>query len=149
MADREYVFRCEWRVPGAPRRVYDVLADVEAYPRWWPQIRLAQRLDGDSGQLVCRSLLPYDVTLVMHRDLIDPVALVLRARLSGDLIGTSQWTVRADGDGSRAIFDERVVVGTSMLRAAGRIVRPALRFNHDLMMRGGERGLRGYLRSGA
>jgi hypothetical protein len=75
----------------------------------------------------------------------DPETRVLRARLDGDLTGTSRWTISADGGGSLAVFDEDVAVGKAMLRAAGRLLRPALRFNHDLMMRAGEKGLRAYL----
>jgi uncharacterized protein YndB with AHSA1/START domain len=142
-----YVFRSEWRLPAPPDRVYAVLADVESYPRWWPQVRAARRLDATSGELTCRSLLPYDVRFVMHREVEDPVRFVLRARMGGDLTGTSQWAVRGDGSGSIAVFDEDVAVGSGLLRAAGRVLRPALRFNHDLMMRAGEKGLRAHLRT--
>ena len=140
-----YVFRSEWRLPAPPERVYAVLAAVEEYPRWWPQVRRARRTGDGSGELTCRSLLPYDLTFVMHRELEDPDARVLRARLSGDLRGSSQWTINADGDGSVAVFDEDVGVGSGTLRLAGRLLRPVLRANHDLMMHSGERGLRHYL----
>ena len=139
-----YVFRSEWRLPATPEEVYAVLADVETYPDWWPQVRRTRRIDAQSGEVVCRSLLPYDVKFVMHRDVEDPAERVLRARLEGDLTGTSQWTITADGAGTVAVFDEDVAVGKAMLRAAGRLLRPALRFNHDLMMRSGEKGLRAY-----
>jgi len=142
------VFRSQWRLPATPRRVYGVLADVETYPAWWPQVRHARRLDDGSGELTCRSLLPYDVVFVMHRELEDSERFVLRARMEGDLNGTSQWTVTPDGDSTVAVFDEDVSVGNGLLRAASRALRPALRFNHDLMMRSGERGLRQYLRVG-
>ena len=143
-----YVFRSEWRLPAPPPRVYAALADVESYPHWWPQVRKARRIDELSGELTCRSLLPYDVVFVMHRELQDDDGYVLRARMQGDLSGTSQWTVTPDGAGSIAVFDENVEVGNGMLRAAGRLFRPALRFNHDLMMRAGERGLRDHLQAG-
>jgi uncharacterized protein YndB with AHSA1/START domain len=143
-----YVFRSHWRLPARPDRVFEVLADVETYPTWWPQVRGARRLDDGSGELTCRSLLPYDLVFVMHRELEDSERFVLRARMEGDLNGTSQWTVTPDGDSTVAVFDEDVSVGSGKLRAAGRVLRPALRFNHDLMMRSGERGLRHYLRSG-
>jgi hypothetical protein len=144
-----FVFRSRWTLPAPPQRVYSVLADVEGYPRWWPQVRAARRLDETSGELTCRSLLPYDLVFVMHQELEDADNLVLRARMSGDLNGTSQWTITADGDGSSAIFDEDVSVGSGLLGAAGRLFRPALKFNHDLMMRAGEKGLRSHLRPGA
>jgi hypothetical protein len=141
-----YVFRSEWRLPADPDAVYAVLADVDNYPAWWPQVRSTKRFDDTSGQLTCRSLLPYDLTFVMHRELEDPQAHILRARMDGDLSGTSQWTVNADAGGSVAVFDEDVSVGSGLLRAAGRLFRPVLRFNHDLMMRAGEKGLREHLR---
>src|SRR5581483_12472872 len=56
-----FVFRSEWRLPAPPDQVYAVLADVAAYPAWWPQIRGARRFDATSGELTCRSLLPYDL----------------------------------------------------------------------------------------
>jgi hypothetical protein len=43
------------------------------------------------------------------------------------------------------VFDEDVVVRKALIRLAGPVARPALRFNHNRMMRGGERGLRHHL----
>jgi uncharacterized protein YndB with AHSA1/START domain len=140
-----YVFRSEWRLAAPPDRVFLVLADVEAYPRWWPEVRRARRIDGASGELTCRSLLPYDLVFAMHREVEDRQAGVLRARLAGDLLGTTQWTVAPDGDGTRAVFDEDVAVGKGTVRAAGRLLKPVVRLNHELMMRSGERGLRRWL----
>ncbi|MGH8860180.1 MAG: SRPBCC family protein [Jatrophihabitantaceae bacterium] len=141
----EYVFRSVWRVAADPDAVFAALADVGAYPKWWPQVVGARQIDDTCGELRCRSLLPYVLTFVAHREIEDPVARILQARLDGDLAGTSQWTVSADGAGTIAVFDEHVDVRKSLVRAAGRLARPALRFNHDLMMRAGERGLRHWL----
>jgi hypothetical protein len=127
--------------------VYATLADVAGYPNWWRQVRSARWLSERSGELTCRSLLPYDLTFVIERDLEDPAGRVLRGRLTGDLNGTSQWTVTPDDAGTRAVFDEDVTVGRAMLRAAGIVARPALAFNHGLMMRSGEAGLRKLLES--
>jgi hypothetical protein len=137
-----YVFRSEWRIDASADDVYAALLDVAGYPGWWRQVRTARWLGEGSGQLTCRSLLPYDLTFVIERDVEDPVARVLRGTLTGDLNGVSQWTVSVDGDGTVAVFDEDVTVGRGMLRAAGLIARPALTFNHGLMMRSGEAGLR-------
>jgi hypothetical protein len=86
----------------------------------------------------------------MRQEVRDADEMVLRAHMEGDLNGTSQWTITADGsDASVAVFDENVSVGSGLLHTAGRLFRPALKFNHDLMMRSGEKGLRKYLSSGA
>jgi uncharacterized protein YndB with AHSA1/START domain len=140
-----YLFRSEWRIAADPDAVYATLADVESYPAWWRQVRSARWIDDRSGELTCRSLLPYDLTFVITRDREDPAERVLRATLAGDLNGTSQWTVRPDGPATLAVFDEDVAVGKRMLRAAGLVARPALTFNHGLMMRSGEAGLQRHL----
>ena len=142
-----YRFRTVWRLDHPALTVFDALADVEHYPQWWPQVRRGRRIDATSGELTCRSLLPYDLTFVLHRAVEDRNALILRARMAGDLSGTSQWTVRAVNGGCEAVFDEDVTVGRGALRVAGRLARPALVLNHDLMMRAGERGLRRFLRT--
>ncbi|HET6876094.1 MAG TPA: SRPBCC family protein [Jatrophihabitans sp.] len=149
----EFRFRSRWRLPASPDTVYAVLADVAGYPLWWPQIRSARPLGDGAGELTCRSLLPYDLTFAMRREIEDPAGRVLRARLEGDLVGISQWTIDGDAAGTIAVFDEEVDVAVAarpgtrggLVRAAGRLARPALRYNHDHMMRSGERGLRQHL----
>jgi len=142
---QRYVFRSTWRLDAPADDVYAALADVEGYPTWWPQVRGGRRLDDKSGEIVCRSLLPYDLTFIATRVIEDPTTRVLRATLAGDLNGTSEWTISASGSGSVAVFDEDVSVGNGMIKAAGIAARPVLKFNHDLMMRAGERGLRRHL----
>jgi ribosome-associated toxin RatA of RatAB toxin-antitoxin module len=140
-----YVFRSQWHLTAPPDAVYDVLRDVAGYPDWWPQVRSARLIDDGAGELCCRSLLPYDLTFTISRDIEDVAARVLQARLAGDLDGTSRWTITADGSGCVATFDEDIEVHKGLVRRSGLIARPLLRFNHDLMMREGERGLRRHL----
>jgi Polyketide cyclase / dehydrase and lipid transport len=141
----DYVFRSEWRLPAGPDEVYAVLEDVENYPAWWPQVVRVRRIDDLSGEMKVRSRLPYTLTVVLQREVEDPVRRVLRARLDGDMTGMSQWTVSASGPGSVAVFDEAVDMRRRTIRTAGRFARPALVLNHSLMMRAGERGLRSFL----
>jgi hypothetical protein len=142
-----YVFRSEWRLPAGPDEVYAALQDVEDYPVWWPQVVQVRRIDDLSGELTVRSRLPYTLTVLLHREVEDPVRRVLRATLDGDMTGMSQWTVSASGPGSVAVFDEAVDMRRRAIRTADRFARPALVFNHSLMMRAGERGLRSFLTS--
>lgn len=146
MRDHHFAFRSAWNLPAPPAAVFDVLRDVGTYPRWWPQVRHARRLSDNSGELTCRSTLPYDLTFVLTAEVDDASARILRARMDGDLVGWSKWAVH-DGrrGGSVAIFEEDVLLTSSLLRIAPGFVRPVLARNHTAMMRGGERGLRAYL----
>lgn len=139
---QRYVFHNEWHLARPPDEIYAALRDVASYPRWWPQVRSVRQLSESSALLCCRSLLPYEVVFVVSREVEDPDARVLSARQTGDLEGTSRFAVHGDGT---AVFDEDVVVRKALLRVAGLLARPVLRFNHGVMMRDGERGLRRYL----
>lgn len=141
-----YKFRSEWRLSAAPDDVYRALAELGDYPRWWPAVKEARLLKEHSYELVCRSLLPYELVFVTIGERQDPMAKVLEARLVGDLEGFSRWTLRDDGTGQTvAIFDEEVVTNKRLLRWLAPVARPAFRFNHTTMMRRGRAGLETYL----
>lgn len=145
ISSNHYVFRSTWRIEADPDLVYATLADVPGYPLWWPQVHAATQLDDVSGELRCRSMLPYDLVFVARREVQDAERSILRATLDGDLAGTSQWEITSDGTGTFAVFDEDVVVRKALIRLVGPLARPALRYNHDRMMRNGQRGLRRHL----
>lgn len=149
-----------WRISASPVAVYSALADVQAYPRWWPQIRSVQRLTATSGELTCRSVLPYVLHLTVRRDLEDRGESRLRVLLSGDLVGWSAWRVIAEPDtGSaagepsepsgrcRALFAQEVTA-PGIPGGGSALLRPILDWNHAMMMRAGERGLRKHLSEG-
>jgi hypothetical protein len=141
----DFVFHSEWRVAADPDAVYTALANVEAYPSWWPQVKSARWLDDGFGEMRCRAKLPRDLVFRARWVVEDPDNRELKAELEGDLIGSSQWQIEPDGAGTVAVFDQAVDVRRRLLRLAATVGRPALRFNQEAMMRGGEKGLRGLL----
>jgi hypothetical protein len=140
-----YKFRSQWRLDAAPSEVFGVLADLETYPSWWPEIRLVEVITPESSRITARSLLPYDLAFVTRQSRRDFDGLVLEASMTGDLEGFSRWTLRADGAGTSAVFDEEVITRKPLLRRLAAVARPAFRANHTLMMRHGEQGLRTYV----
>lgn len=147
MADthRTYRFDNLWHLRAPHEQVYAALAEVEDYDRWWPQIREIHRIDGDSGRVRIRSLLPYTLDLVLARAVQDEVRGILRVGIAGDLQGWCAWQLVAQGAGTQARFSQEVEVRVPMLQRAPFAIRPLLRGNHAHMMRSGERGLRRYL----
>ncbi len=145
MSSVRYVFHSEWHLPASPAEVYEALRDVANYPNWWPQVRAVRQLDEHSAEISCRSLLPYDLVFVIRRDIEDRTARILQAHQTGDLEGSSRFTVTGSDRTAVASFDEDVVVRKALVRQLGLIARPVLRLNHGVMMREGERGLRRYL----
>jgi Polyketide cyclase / dehydrase and lipid transport len=142
-----FSFDAVWQLPADADTVFRVLAAAENYSLWWPEVRVSNRIDADSGVLVCRSLLPYSLRMEATREIEDPDKRILRAGLTGDLVGYSSWRVeRTGGTTARAVFDQEVTTSGLPLAIASRIGPALLRWNHRHMMAGGERGLRAYLR---
>jgi Polyketide cyclase / dehydrase and lipid transport len=140
-----YVFRSEWRLPAPPEHVYAVLEDVGTYPAWWPEVKRMHRIDDETAEVTCRSVLPYELVFVTTQERRDPVGRVLQARMVGDLDGFSRWTITAVPGGTSAVFDEEVVTTKSMLNRLAPVAWPAFRANHWLMMRHGRQGLATFL----
>lgn len=140
-----YRFRTEWHL-GAPRdEVFAVLAELDDYPAWWPEVRQVHRLTAETRRLTCRSALPYDLDFTMWQSVNDPRAGILEASMDGDLEGFSRWTISASSSGTLAVFDEEVIARKPLLRRLAVLARPAFTINHRLMMRHGHRGLTAYL----
>jgi hypothetical protein len=147
MGDRNrYRFRSEWALAATPECVFDALADLGDYVLWWPEIKQVVRVDEDSATITCRATLPYELVFTTTSSREDRDAGVLEASMHGDLEGTSRWTITASADGGTlAVFDEEVIARKRLLRALSPVARPVFRWNHELMMRHGQAGLRAHL----
>lgn len=141
----EFVFRHAWEVAAPVDRVYDVLVDVEHYPDWWPQVLAVAHIDDVSGRVVCRSLAPFELDLVLTSQVQDPDRGVLRVAVSGDLEGWCAFGLVETDAGSRLEFEQRVRVARRGLRTVSRWLGPVLRLNHAWMMRGCRIGLERHL----
>jgi hypothetical protein len=137
-----YRFRSVWHVDACPADVYEVLSDIANYPLWWPEIRKATKIDEESGELRCRSFLPFDLVVQVKHSIRNQQAGLLRGTLSGDLEGYASWEIIGRDGGTDLVFDQEVVVNKALLRRLVLIAKPFFRGNHDMMMRGGLKGLK-------
>lgn len=142
---RHFRFASSYRIAAAPAAVFDVLADAEHWPQWWPQIRSITRYDDTHGRVEIRSLLPLTLRVELTSDHTDRESGLLRALLAGDLVGWSQFALRADDTaGTWVDYTQEVdlmLTGVAGRIAASRASRPLLVANHSIMMRAGMRGL--------
>ncbi|MEJ1199835.1 MULTISPECIES: SRPBCC family protein [unclassified Streptomyces] len=143
-----YRFRSLWALPGPVPAVFRALERIEDYPRWWPQVRQVTRLDGTSGVVRFRSLLPYDLTATLREGRRDAGAGVLEVAMTGDMEGWARWMVAPRGTGALVRYDQEVDVRKPLLRRLAVPGRPLFRANHRLMMRAGRRGLAAHLEGG-
>ncbi|WP_406341111.1 SRPBCC family protein [Streptomyces sp. NBC_00648] len=135
-------FTDTWRTPLAPDTVYARLADVAAYPQWWPSFRSVRRNGERECEVTIRALLPYELTFRMTPVVEDPAARVLEAALDGDIAGSVRWAVIPDErSGCTAHFTQHVTVRKAALRRWMPLARPFFHLNHAVAMRAGRCGL--------
>lgn len=138
MPTSTYCFRDRWHVPAPPEQVREVLVDVERYVEWWPQVVAVGYLGEQQGLVLCRSVLPYTLELVLTETVNR--ADRLEVAVGGDLEGTVRFALTPDEGGTRLDFGQDVTV-RGALALASRVGRPLLTWNHERMMRDCVRGL--------
>lgn len=140
-----YVFRSVWHVRTPFEDVWEVLSDVTTYADWWPEVRSVTPMGDGRYRMVARSLLPYELRFVSEEDPTDRGRGVIDARLSGDLVGTARFSITEEGEWCRIVYDQEVDTNRTLLNVLAPVARLPFVYNHTLMMRHGEAGLRAYL----
>lgn len=135
----EFRFQRRWTVPAPVAAVQAVLADLEHYPEWWPQVRAVARIDDDTARVRCRSALPYTLDLVLQAVRREPG--LLEVAIGGDLDGTARFELTAHASGTQVHYEQRVSVADDRLGALARLAPAAAAWNHERMMAGCETGL--------
>lgn len=146
----EYV--SHWRLRSPPARVWAALTEVEAWSQWWPYVRQVQTLRrGDASglgalrRITWGSRLPYGFTLDVECTEAERERR-LRGRASGQLQGEGLWELTPAGDGgTRLRYTWRLELNTRWMRLLAPLAAPLFRWNHDSVMRAGERGLQRWL----
>ncbi len=141
---RPFHFVSSWRVAAPPAAVWEVLADVDGWPRWWPGIESARIQEGAAGTgartaiVVVRSPLGYRLRFTLestrseapHRSTFT---------VTGDLRGRGFWAVRPDAEagvtpmriGWCVVSDRRLV----------RLLAPLAPWAHQRIMAAGGAGI--------
>ena len=125
--------------------MFDVVTDPGTYPLWWPDIHGVGRIDDDTAEVVCRSVLPYALTFRLHRAEEDPARGRMLVGMTGDLEGFCKSRVVAGRRSVTLEITQDVLVTKPLLRMLAPAARPVFRANHAAMMWRGQRGLRRFL----
>ena len=130
--------------------VWRAVADGDTWPRWWPGVD-SQTLDpGDARGLgarrryVCRSALPLRLCFVTQVTRIEPQQLI-EGQVEGDLLGVGRCRLTQDQGRTIVRFDWHVRTTGRWLNRLAPLAAPVLRWNHDLLMQAGGRGLARHL----
>ena len=141
-----YHFRDQWFVEAPVEAVWPIIRDVSTYSRWWRDFAETRRrndIDG-VGAVVwihAKSALPYHMYFEVEAISEKPPHLAA-VQVRGDLNGEMVWKLSSEAGGTRLVFEETVTTGKTLLTVLAPLLKPLFAWNHAIMMRNGERGLR-------
>ena len=144
----DYAFVTEWRFDAPIEAVWEAVRDSERWPSWWRSVRAVERVRpgdgtgiGEVRRYTWKGRLPYTLTFEMRTTRVE-APFVLEGIATGELEGEGRWTLARDGAGTFVRYDWNIRTTRAWMRLFGPILRPAFAWNHDAVMRDGERGLR-------
>ena len=151
-----YEIVSHWRVPGPIERVYELLSDGEALPRWWPQAyhRVREIAPGEADgrgrvlEITTKGALPYELT--WRLEILETTRpRLIRLRASGELVGFGEWQLSEAANEVTLAYTWRVRAEHPILRRLELLLKPIFALNHNWVMRKGEEGLKRALARGA
>ncbi len=150
----DYRFVTEWDFDAPVERVFEAISDSLRWPEWWRGIKAVRELSdqepqgiGNRRRYTFRSFLPYDLVFDMEVTRFEaPTALSGRA--SGELEGEGRWSFTPTAAGTHVRYEWDVRTTRWWMNLLAPVARPAFSWNHGIVMRWGEEGLRRRLSAG-
>ena len=121
--------------------VWQALAAVDDYPRWWPWLRAFRAnglVRGDVWQCTVQPPVPYSLRFTIAIDDVVTEELVT-ATLAGDLVGRARLELSDAAAGSEIRLVSRLAPASPVVRGFAAVARPVARYGHDWVLRTGAR----------
>jgi len=148
MAIPQFHLITHWRLVAPVAAVWELLNHPEQWPQWWRAVSAVEMLEpGDDRGIGAyrrfhwRTALPYEIAFnVRTTQIIEP--LLIEGQADGELTGIGRWQLTSSGSATEVRYDWIVDVTQPWMRVLLPIARPVFRWNHDVVMRWGEEGIR-------
>jgi hypothetical protein len=133
-----FILISRWRLEASPAAVWQLLADVDCWPAWWPDVRCVARGAasplGDVAELRWPSALPYAVRLRIKTIAVERPQRLDSQTLDG-LQGMGTWLVDPAERGCVDLtYRWEVWLDRPWMRALSVLLRPAYAWNHFRVM---------------
>jgi uncharacterized protein YndB with AHSA1/START domain len=141
-----YSFLTTWILEAPREEAWEAIHAIERWPEWWRGVRAVEKLEhGDDRGIGAlyrhewRSVIPYPVRFETRITRIEPPFLI-EADADGELAGTGRWRL-FDGRETAVTYEWNVRTTRRWMNVAAPLARPVFRWNHNVVMHQGGRGL--------
>ena len=146
-----YAFLTRWRIAAPVERVWEEIFHVERWTRWWRGLlRVEELVPGGADQVgrVCRltwkGWLPYYLVVEMRTLRVQAPSL-LESEARGALEGLGRWRISTGEGRTHVDYEWRVRTTERWMNRLSPLARPLFVWNHHVVMRRGEQGLRRWI----
>ncbi len=133
--------------------VWEAIFHSERWPEWWQGLeRVDELVPGDTNRVGCvrrfswKGRLPYRLVVDLRVIRVEP-PVALESVANGELEGRGLWSLTRSAQGTTIRYDWNVRTTKRWMNLAAPMARPLFTWNHNVVMRGGEEGLRRWLAS--
>ncbi len=142
-----YTFITRWQIKAPLKDVWGAIYAAEQWPQWWhgvvavDEIRAGNsRGIGGVKKYTWKSALPYKLSFYMElTDRVDHRSLMGRAY--GELEGHGTWDFEENDGITKITYYWDVVTNKKWMNLFSFLLKPLFRYNHDVIMKRGARGL--------
>ncbi|MCW3478173.1 SRPBCC family protein [Neisseriaceae bacterium JH1-16] len=143
----EYCLTTRWRVEAPLEVVWEAIYHADRWPAWWPGVEAVHELlpGDDCGigavhRYTWKSVLPYRLSFDIRVTRIERL-VALEGVAYGELAGRGCWQFTREGGLTVVRYDWQVTTAKRWMNWLAPLARPLFRWNHDVVMRAGGRGL--------
>jgi hypothetical protein len=143
----KYSFVTGWRIEAPIEKVWDAIYESTEWPTWWKgvkDVKVVEENDasGVNGvrEYTWKSVLPYTLKFklrLVERD--DPG--YMRGLAFGELEGMGIWRLREQDGVTSVEYNWDVVTTKAWMNYLSFLLKPLFKYNHDVVMRWGAKGL--------
>ena len=144
---QQYSFITKWQIKAPVQSVWDAIFYSKEWPDWWKGVLAVKELvPNDAAGLngiseyTWKSVLPY--TLSFNMKLLERDELKrLYGEAFGELEGNGTWLFEETDGISYVQYNWNVYTNKAWMNYLSFVLKPAFRYNHDVVMRRGAEGL--------
>jgi hypothetical protein len=150
-ASHEYRFVTIWKAEAPLEAVWNEIYHSERWPEWWKGVEEVVELKkgddlgvGSVRRYTWKSALPYRLSFESETVRVEPMSL-LEGIARGELDGRGVWKLSSDSRHTTVRYDWQVRTSRAWMNLLAPVAEPLFKWNHDVIMGWGAKGLAGRL----
>ena len=147
MKRNDYFFITRWQIATPVEDVWNLIYESADWPQWWKGVQTVKVLqENDAGgingvrEYTWKSALPY--TLSFKMKLVEKMEYkLLRGIAFGELEGEGTWHFEEENGITKVQYNWKVQTNKVWMNYFSFLLKPMFKFNHDVVMKWGAKGL--------